>query len=298
MFDRIFGRYLADKGCITEEQLQAAIEKQKQVRVKLGVIAVSEKLMTKEQADEVNRLQAVTDRRFGDLAVEKGYLTEEQVSRLLRKQGNIYLYFVQSLIDLDIMTLEEIDGELANYQDDNNMTHSDIDDLLSGDIERVVEVFLPSQEELYGKLCGIAIRTVVRLIDSSAYVKKAYLTDSFATDRLAAQRSHGDHTVWAGFSGKGDNLLSVANSYAEEEFGKVDLDALDSMGEFTNCIDGLFASEMSKENVDIDMCPPDFYDRPVKIKGDYFCVLPVIVFDKEVEFVVSIDSEIKVDFTE
>ena len=43
--------------------------------------------MTKEQADEVNQLQAMKDARFGDIAVEKGYLTDEQVGKLLKKTG-------------------------------------------------------------------------------------------------------------------------------------------------------------------------------------------------------------------
>lgn len=56
--------------------------------VKLGLIAVSEKLLTQEQADKINRKQALEDKRFGDIAVEMGYLTESQVSRLLQLQGN------------------------------------------------------------------------------------------------------------------------------------------------------------------------------------------------------------------
>ena len=66
------------------------LNEQQKVRVKLGLIAVAEGLMTQEEADRVNQLQAVMDRRFGDIAVEKGYLTEGQVNSLLKKQGNAY----------------------------------------------------------------------------------------------------------------------------------------------------------------------------------------------------------------
>ena len=106
MFDQIFGNFLVETGKITKEQLADVIAYESTVRVKLGLIAVAEKLLTNEQADEINQLQAIMDKRFGDIAVEKGYLTEDQVSNLLKKQGNIYMVFVQTLIDKKLMTLE------------------------------------------------------------------------------------------------------------------------------------------------------------------------------------------------
>lgn len=294
MFDRIFGKYLVSKECITAQQLEQVLMDQKNAHVKLGVIAVSDKMMTKEQTDEINHLQSITDRRFGDLAVEKGYLSEEQVGRLLKKQGNICLHFIQSIIDAGFMTLEEIDEELENYQDDMGLTNSDMDDLVSGDIGRAVGVFLPSQDEMYGRLCGVAVRTLLRLIDSTAYVEKAYVIDKIEVDNLAMQKSDGNFKVYTGFAGKEKNLLSIAVPYAKEEFEHVDLDALDAIGEFINCIDGLFASELSNENVDIDMLPPSFYEKNVTIQGDYFCVLPIVIQNNKIELVVAIDSDITV----
>ena len=46
MFDQIFGNYLVKTGRITKEQLSDVIESESKVRVKLGLIAVAEKLMT------------------------------------------------------------------------------------------------------------------------------------------------------------------------------------------------------------------------------------------------------------
>ena len=227
MFDQIFGNYLVKAGRITKEQLSDVIESESKVRVKLGLIAVAEKLMTTEQADEVNNLQAIRDRRFGDIAVEKGYLTEAQVGSLLKKQGNIYMIFVQNLIDKGLMTLEQVDEALKIYQDQQGFTHSDMDDLVSGDVDRTVRLFLPSNTELCDKHCGIAIRTFLRIINSGAYVSKAYLTDTLKIDNFAMQQLAGDHNIYAGFAGIGNSLLTIANPFADEEFETVDLDALD-----------------------------------------------------------------------
>lgn len=294
MFNRILGNYLVEKSKITEEQLKAALEKQNSVRVKLGVIAVSEKLMTKEQADEVNHLQSVTDKRFGDIAVEKGYLTEEQVVRLLRKQGNACLYFIQALIDLGFMTLEEIDQSMDCYQEDNGLTQSDMDDLTSEETDRIVSVFLPEPDELYGRLCGVAVRTIIRLIDAGAYIGKGALKSRVEAENLAIQKCEGDHSLYTGFAGNGDALLSIASVFGQEDFAQVDLDALDAVGEFTNCINGLFSSALSNEHISVDMLPPEFYEKPVVIEGEYFCEVPVTILDKEVKLIVAADSELKI----
>lgn len=295
MFDQIFGNYLVESGIIKKAQFLDVLESESKVRVKLGLIAVTEKLMTKAQADEVNKLQAIIDRRFGDIAVEKGYLTEEQVSQLLKKQGNIYMIFAQTLIDKELMTLEEIDDALNNYQMAQGFTHSDMDALVSGDVDRTVQLFLPANTELCDKHCGIAIRTFLRIINSGAYVSKAYLTDRLEADNLAIQVMDGDHKITSGFSGKNDSLLSIAVPFAEEAFEQVDMDALDAVGEFTNCINGLLASDLSSEGVDLDMQPPSFYDRPICLTGNQFCVFPIHVDEKELNFILSIDSDITVN---
>lgn len=294
MFDQIFGNFLVETGKITKQQLADVIAFEGTVRVKLGLIAVAEKLLTEVQANEINQLQAIMDKRFGDIAVEKGYLTNDQVENLLKKQGNIYMIFVQTLIDKQLMTLEEIDKALEEYQAKMGFAHSDMDALVSGDVDRTVKLFLPTEEELVERHCAVAIRTFLRIIDSSAYVSKAYVTDSIQADKLAMQSLQGDHAITAAFVGKGDALLSTANTFANEEFETVDMDALDAIGEFTNCINGLFAVEMGNEGIDLDMLPPQFFDNATEITGNKLCVMPIHSKEKVILFVIAYHEEINV----
>lgn len=294
MFDQIFGNYLVETGKITKDQFAEVLAYESTVRVKLGLIAVAEKLMTEKQADEINQLQAIMDKRFGDIAVEKGYLTNDQVENLLKKQGNIYMIFVQTLIDKSLMNLEEIDKSLEAYQEKMGFTHSDMDALVSGDVDRTVKLFLPTEEELVEKHCAIAIRTFLRIIDSNAYVSKAYMTDSLKVDNLAMQALKGDHSIIAAFAGLDDALLPAASSFAKEEFDAVDLDALDAMGEFTNCINGLFAVDMGNEGVDLDMLPPEFFENATQICGNKLCVMPIHSKGKEISFVIAFNDDITV----
>ena len=64
MIASIVGNYLKDVGLLTEEQLYDLLAEHRKVRAKLGIIAVAEGLMTQEEADRVNRLQAIMDMRL------------------------------------------------------------------------------------------------------------------------------------------------------------------------------------------------------------------------------------------
>ena len=57
MVSSIVGNYLVSKGVISIEQFKDLLAEQRKVRVKLGLIAVAEGLMTQEEADKVNKLQ-------------------------------------------------------------------------------------------------------------------------------------------------------------------------------------------------------------------------------------------------
>lgn len=294
MFDQIFGTYLVESGEISLKQMIDGINAAKNTRVKLGTIAIAEKLMTPEQAEEVNKLQAVMDCRFGDIAVEKGYLTDEQVGNLLKKQGNAYMALIENLISLQCITYEKIEECLKKYQDENGFSGSDMDDLISCDIDRVVRLFLPSNEELSDRHCALAIRTLTRIINSGAFVSKAYFTDKLEVSNVALQKLVGHHEITTAFAGCDDALLAIACPFADEEFETVDLDALDAVGEFVNCVNGLFASEVSKENMDLDMLPPEFYDSAKEITGNQFCVFPITIGNNKMCFVQAVDSTITI----
>lgn len=292
MINRLFGNYLVESGKITQAQLEEVIATQKKVRVKLGLIAVAEKLMTPEQADEVNHLQAIMDKRYGDIAVEKGYLTDEQVGRLLGLQGNAYLTFIQALDDCKYMTPEEADIALAEYQKANSFTATDMDALKSGDADRIVPLFLPAEcTGLQAELVQGAVRALIRLIDSDTYVLKGAVVNAFESDRFALQNLNGDHVATLSFAADGDSLKAIADVYGQEDFATVDLDALDAVGEFINCVNGMFSTKLSG-TCNMDMLPPSYKDARSVAKAEKICILPVCVNGKIVNMLTAFDETI------
>lgn len=291
MFTNVFGNFLVTNNYISKEQLLEIKNAQKETRVKLGLIAVSERLLTDAQAVEINRKQAVMDKRFGDIAVELGYLTEEQVSRLLGLQGNPYMQFSQAMTDKGFMTLAQVEEALASFQKENGFTATDMDAFKSGDIDRIIPLFLPAlAKEEAKELIEVSIRTVNRLISSDIAIKKAYIIDKAEFSNGAMQSMEGDYGVSTVFAGNEDALLVIADAYAGESFGTVNMDALDSVGEFINVINGLFATALSYKKISVELMPPVFMEDKMCVSGSDMCVVPLEINQKEVFLVVAVGN--------
>lgn len=294
MVNRLLGSYFLNKNLLTEEQLANVYDTQKKSRVKLGLIAVSEKLMNEEQAAECNKLQSIKNKRFGDIAIEKGYLTEEQVSRLLGLQVNPYLSFVQAIVDNGYMTFEQIDAAANEYKSANGFSSTDMDDLKSGDIDRIVPLFLPvevnSFQMAHVLLC---VKTLLRLVDNDIYLDKGYFTDYIDTDFYALQSIEGDSKATLALIAKGNAILPLAETFGEEEFGEVDVYALDAVAEFINCVNGMYTTDFESV-MELDMLPPDYKVDPCRLSGKLL-VLPVYVKGEMFNIISGFGDFIKVD---
>lgn len=288
MFSQFFGNYLIENQKITAEQFSSCMDYIKANRVKLGLIAENEGLLTRAQANELNYMQMQSDKRFGDLAVEKGYLSEADVTYLLGRQGTPYLIFVQALVENGYMSREEIDEALVDFQQSNGYSDAIMKAIKEGDIEAMLPAFIETKDEKYIPLVGLTLRNIVRFISSYIRIEKGELASSLSSPYIAYQQTEGDYDGFLGFLSVDDGILAIADGYAKEEFEAVDEDALDSVCEFTNCINGLYATELSYKDISIDMLPPEFkFDGKLEDNDDFF-VIPIYVDGKKSKLVVKL----------
>lgn len=294
MFGVYFGKYLEGKGIISNEQYNDIISDSKNAKVKMGLLAVEAGYMTEEQAEQVNNLQQMQDRRFGDIAVEKGFLTEDQVGSLLKKQGDEYLLFVQALVEKGILSLEQIQKEINAYKKSGRFTALDIEAIKSGDIDKIVPVFVKENciPPIIKDYIALTARNMVRFIDRHFRLEKVEKLNEYTSTFVAAQELNGDHKIFSGFCGDGEGIKLIAEAYAKEEFETVDMDVLDAACEFLNCNNGLYASKLSYEDVDLDMLPPVMKDTVTTIcsDGNMFRV-PFYIKDKQVDLIICIESK-------
>lgn len=286
MVEYILGDYLVEIGKLTSVQLETIVEKMDKVRVKLGLIAVVEGMMTMEQADEVNRLQATMDKRFGDIAVEKGYLTDEQIGNLLKTQGNTYLAFSQVLVDADILGLEEIERVLEDFRVKHSFSKTDMEMLKSDDPDKIVPLYLSPETLEFEEWIGVVVRTMIRCIDRHIYIGKADLAKSMVVSKGAMQVVDGEGGKTTVFADVQGGLLDIASIFGQADFTEMDEDALDAVGEFLNCVNGLYVSALSQEGISLELLPPELIEDDKEFTSEKICSIPIFVKGKELEFLV------------
>ena len=283
MVEYMLGNYLVETGRITKEQLIDVIDKQDTVRVKLGLLAVSEGMMTAQQAEEIGLLQAAQDKRFGDIAVEVGYLTQDQVGRLLKKQGGTYLSFMQNLMDEDLIDMDEIDLLVNDFKNAYNYSNSDFEAIKSDEVERILPFLLPEEAEEYQELICMVVRMIIRQIDRHMYLGQGVMVDTFPEEALALQKMEGEGGLVDCFSERNGALLKLCSVYGQEEFGSLNLDALDAAGELLNCSNGMYLADLSKMGRTLELMPPE-YAAPTGVAD--ICRIPMFIGGQGLYFTV------------
>ena len=288
MFEAYFGKYLEDQGIITKQQYREVIDAGQDSRVKLGLLAVAEGFMTEEEAEEVNDAQHRLDKRFGDIAVSRGYLTDSQVDILLKKQGDSYLLFVQNMVERNIL----------EYKKAEKLSDLDVAAIKSGDVDKIIPVLLRDVNisPVIKDYIALSARNIARFIDRQFRIDKVKIVDKASAPYVAAQVLDGDYKIFTGFFSEGPSLKLIAEAYAKEEFEEVDMDVIDAACEFLNCNNGLFATKLSNEYVDLDMLPPILRDTETSIHDDSNVVLvPIYIRDLRVDLIICRESRWKLD---
>ena len=289
MFTNIFCKFLISKNLISDDDFFSIKMEQNRTKVKLGLIAVSEKLMTEQQADQVNRKQQRMDKRFGDIAIEMGLLNQAQVERLLSLQGNPYMQFCQCVCDKGILTLSQIEEALNLFQQENGYTLTDMENFKSGDIDRIIPLYLPAiPDGPLIDLLSITFRSLYRLVSSDICLKKGYMTTSYQAGVYAVQAMSGDYKAHTIIAGDDKGILAVAEGFAKEFFDEIDINALDSVGEFINIADGLFITAKSYEGMNINLDPPMYSKEPAEFTGSSIYVVPIEVDQQAVDLLIQL----------
>jgi len=290
MVANILGYYLVETGRITEKEFNALIKITGEERVKLGLIAVAEGLMTESQTEEINRLQAVVDKRFGDMAIECGYLTKEQVDYLLSKQNNEYMVFLQAVEDMELMPSEEARNVINQYVEDNDLKPELIEALKNGNIDEIIPAYIPDELSDFSDQIGIAIRTMIRCVDRDLCLKKATIIQQIATEGGASFQtlddSEHDASITMGLVEENGGFLTTANLFAREDFGNMDEEALDSCAELLNCINGIYASMKSYQGIELELLPPDMHmERVIRKSENVMCEIPLLIRGEKLKLI-------------
>lgn len=297
MFSQLFGKYLIKKSIISEDDYNSAIQEQMSVRAKLGTIAIADGLLTEEQVKAVNKLQLQYDKRFGDIAIEKELLTTEQIGALLKKQGNPYMQFVQVLLESGKLTAAVLDKALSSFQKEHGFSDTDMIALKNDDIDGLIPIFAVSAKPFVTDLAGLILRNINRFITRDFYIDKLRHEHTLSYRYLAGQRCTGKDTISLALAEESDEgaFSMIAAGFSGETQEVVDDDTYDAVCEFINVSNGLFASDLSKKEINLEM-EPVFAYQDQTVEGDFY-VLPIYLENRKIDLILAVNSPVEMGKT-
>ena len=291
MFNQYFGNYLLEKKIITGEQLKDVLEAQKAIRVKLGVLAIDFGYMSAEQVNSVIRMQTIKDSRFGELAIEEGYLTEEKLEELLHSQKKSNVLLGQGLIDKGYFTFEKYEDVLIKYKEDSRFTSEEIAILKNNDIDKIVSMFFKVEDNLnketYYEYLELFIRNLIRFVDGEIMLEKSEMISSYDYKYIAMQQIQGPLHIFTGFAGDEKTMAKFASIYAEEECAEMNDMAKDSLGEFINCQNGLFLSNLSNVGMELELCPQEIREKGKIVSVEKMYKIPCHLSFGKIDIIIS-----------
>ena len=269
MFTQLFGHYLLNKGVVTAQQLQAALEAMANTRVRMGALAIDAGIMTAEQVDAVHAEQRHVDKRFGNIAVDMGYITSDQVCELLAKQQTANIVLGQALIDNGSITNAQFQEALNDYKSSSVFDDSDdSDERLAKDLTAIFALNEFEDSKFYIDYLLLLVRNVVRFIGDDFAFSGCKKVGAATYNCLCAQDITGAVSGYTAIGCDEKPFTSIASRYAvdsgeeaddAEEFGlfsEVDEFVEACVGEFLNLQNGLYAVNVSNAtNTELDLTP-------------------------------------------
>jgi CheY-specific phosphatase CheX len=160
--------------------------------------------------------------------------------------------------------------------------------LESGKPEKIFPVFMKVNNKKYTEHFTMVISNIEKIVGSEVMVCEISSRENYYAEHLACQMLHGDTDVLLGLSGDDEALLFLAGKFCNETFDKINEESYDALCEFTNCINGRFATLMEKDDVELDIETPmccdccsitsnaKFYIMKLNVSGKLLDIISVI----------------------
>ncbi|MDR0221644.1 MAG: hypothetical protein LBI54_09605 [Lachnospiraceae bacterium] len=296
MVSQIVGAYLVEQGVMTRGQLLIVNKERRRIRASLGLVAISEGLMSADEVKEVNEaLEAdghLSDLGFADYVVEKEYLSKGQVRSLAGKQSDSFLCFAQALEKQGIIGLEALEAMILESPLVGN--EMELEDLKSDNSNNIIPLFIPAGAEKYIDIAEAAMYFLNRRVDANIYPQKAYVTGQLKIANGVSQYAEGEKEYFIALAAANAELATVAGCYMSERYEEVDEEVLELVGGILNTISSSYIAELAQDHVLDDLAQPQAYMQVNEITAEEMLVLPLVVKYETFYLVISMAKDIKI----
>ncbi len=119
----LFGEYLVKKGLVDEETLVIALDQQRQQNSPLGQVALKSGLINKKELFKIlteQRKPESKDKSFGLIALELEILTMEQIDGLVASQSESNFLLGEILVVEGVLSKNQLNQCLKEFYDSEN----------------------------------------------------------------------------------------------------------------------------------------------------------------------------------
>ena len=245
MPSQYLAQYLLNTGVLGIETVRQLLIKASRRKPQLPVLAMQHKLLKAGQLEEFAGLSTA---KFKAAVEEKGLLTKVQIKNLQDMPADDDLRFAQVMLDKKVAGYTELEKLITEWSSSVSPLQEAVGRAAGQEVEKelgdysdYVEVFVHTFMRFMGG------QTVVDPDRQTAVPKTAEPT------HMVSQRLSGDRAFVVGIVAQDDVFLELARHYSKEELVWLNPLAEDSMEEFLNVVNGLYAVELSKRDLEIDL---------------------------------------------
>ena len=248
---KYFGQFLMEKGYITPQQLLDAVQQQRVVNKKMGVLALDKGYMTSQQVEAVLEHQKSENKPFGELSVAKKFLTSEQVNELLAVQKADRILLGEALVDRGYLTLDQLEKALDKYKQEQKEAQNTITSALGG--------IHPKYSDVVQQSTNIIQNMLLRLVDERGKVFGCFekTPKNSRYDYMVYQEVSGEKNCTVGLALNAQTILLIASRMLKREVTAVDELSLDVIKEFINVVLGHISTYLSNQGFQTESTPPN-----------------------------------------
>ena len=229
MAAKFFGEFLLAKDLITQETLDQVLETQRRSRFMLGEIAVTSGILSKLDAQRINFIQQVQNKRFGEIAIELGLLNQLQVDELVLIQQKQRKYIGGFFVELGFFSQGQIAQHLQAHKIEQQQAYQlmlqainqhPLADYVTAAIEATDRMFLRILHE------------------QSKFYQLIEHTKQLPSFEVVCQIALGEeHRISFCMATSTQTAIKIASLFTHQEIVECDLPfSMDALGEFLNII--------------------------------------------------------------
>jgi len=188
-----------------------------------------------------------------------------------------------------------LNSYIAKNHSNGNFTDYELKVLRENNLDDMVATFIKLNNSKYTLQFQCVFKSLKCFIDKDFMLDEISSAKEYSGHFVGCQSMDGDENVFFAISGDDSALLELASIFAKEQFQEFDDYAYDSVCELINCTNGMFATRLSDEKIEVVLRPPVFYGDAKIVSDKAFYVATFYINKKKVDMIMSVSGKVHLE---